>query len=149
MASHASIVDVGQAQLKIADAFEYVADPAFGGYASFVGRIRDFNHGRRVSGVSYDLFEPLAQQRFDEIAAQAHREFGPGLRTWIEHARGRLDVGGVAVVIAVGTPHRDEAFRACRAIIEAVKHTVPIWKQDHFDDGSSAWSEGCSLCETR
>ena len=52
----------------------------------------------------------------------------------------------VAVVVAAGTPHRDEAFRACRALIEAVKHRAPIWKQEHYVDGSSVWSEGCSLC---
>lgn len=145
---HEAIIDVGVAQLQIAAAFDYVTDPAFGGYAAFVGRIRDLNHGRPVTGVSYDLFDALAMTRFSEIAAQAQNDFGPNVRTWIEHARGRLDVGGVAVVIAVGTPHRDEAFRACRAIIEAVKHTVPIWKQEHFEDGSSAWSEGCSLCDS-
>lgn len=148
MGGHHAIIDVANAQLQIGDAFDYVCDPAFGGYAAFVGRIRDFNHGHRVTGVSYDLFDALALQRFGEIAVQAQRDFGPHVRTWIEHARGRLAVGEVAVVIAVGTPHRDEAFRACRAIIEAVKHTVPIWKQEHFEDGSSAWSEGCSLCES-
>jgi molybdopterin synthase catalytic subunit len=143
---HTGIVDVSLRGLDIGAAFEFVADPGFGGYTAFVGRIRDLNHGRRVRGVSYDMFDALARTRFEEIAAQAASDIGPDLRVWIEHAKGRLDVGGVAVVVAVGTPHRDEAFRACRQVIEAVKHTVPIWKQEHFDDGSSAWSEGCSLC---
>jgi molybdopterin synthase catalytic subunit len=53
------------------------------------------------------------------------------------------------VVVAAGSKHRDEAFRACRMAIEAVKHTSPIWKQEHFSDGDSVWSEGCSLCEGR
>ncbi|GGZ54594.1 molybdopterin (MPT) converting factor, subunit 2 [Lysobacter xinjiangensis] len=143
---HTAIVDAGQRALHIAAAFDFVADPGFGGYNAFVGRIRDLNHGRGVLGVSYDMFDALALQRFDEIAREAVATFGPGVRVWIEHAKGRLDVGGVAVVIAVGTPHRDEAFRACRQVIEAVKHTVPIWKQEHYEDGSSEWSEGCSLC---
>lgn len=143
---HLGIVDAAAHVLDIGAAFDFVADPASGGYTAFVGRIRDMNHGRRVTGVSYDLFDALALQRFDEIAAEVMAEFGPSLRVWIDHAKGRLEVGGVAVVIAVGTPHRDEAFRACRQVIEAVKHTVPIWKQEHYEDGSSAWSEGCSLC---
>ena len=143
---HTAIVDAGQRALDSAAAFDFVADPGFGGYNAFVGRIRDLNHGRGVLGVSYDMFDALALQRFDEIAREAVATFGPGVRVWIEHAKGRLDVGGVAVVIAVGTPHRDEAFRACRQVIEAVKHTVPIWKQEHYEDGSSEWSEGCSLC---
>jgi molybdopterin synthase catalytic subunit len=143
---HTGVVDAADATLDIAAAFEFVADPGFGGYNAFIGRIRDLNHGRRVVGVSYDLFDALALRRFREIADEAIATFGPDLRVSIEHAKGRLDVGGVAVVIAVGTRHRDEAFRACRQVIEAVKHTVPIWKQEHYEDGSSDWSEGCSLC---
>ena len=143
---HTAIVDAGERALDIAAAFDFVADPGFGGYNAFVGRIRDLNHGQQVLGVSYDMFDALALQRFDEIAREAIAAFGPRVRVWIEHAKGRLEVGGVAVVIAVGTPHRDEAFRACRQVIEAVKHTVPIWKQEHYADGSSEWSEGCSLC---
>lgn len=145
---HIAIADVAQAPLSIDAAFEFVSAPAFGGYAAFVGRIRDFNRGRRVVGVSYDLFDALALNRFRDIAAEADAEFGSSLRLSIVHARGRLAVGGVAVVIAAGTPHRDEAFRACRKVIEAVKHTAPIWKQEHYEDGHSEWSEGCSLCGT-
>lgn len=143
---HLGIVDTSAGALDIVAAFDFVASPGFGGYNAFVGRIRDLNHGRCVTGVSYDMFDALASQRFREIADEAIAAFGPGVRIWIEHAKGRLDVGGIAVVIAVGTPHRDEAFRACRQVIEAVKHTVPIWKQEHYEDGSSEWSEGCSLC---
>jgi len=143
---HIRIVDATAAPLDIAAAYDFVADPGFGGYTAFVGRIRDLNRGRRVEAVSYDLFDALALRRFDEIAAQAVADVGPPMRVWIEHAKGRVVVGGVAVVVAVGTPHRDEAFRACRQVIEAVKHTVPIWKQEHYADGSSEWSEGCSLC---
>ena len=143
---HVGIVDASQGAPDIAAAFAFVADPGFGGYNAFVGRIRDVNHGRPVTAVSYDMFDALALNRFGEIAAEADAAFGPDVRIWIEHAKGRLDVGGVAVVIAVGTRHRDEAFRACRQVIEAVKHTVPIWKQEHYADGSSEWSEGCSLC---
>jgi molybdopterin synthase catalytic subunit len=128
-------------------ALDFVSDPGFGGITMFVGRIRDLNHGRRVTGISYDMYRPLALARFAEIAAQATRGVGPALKLYIAHAVGRLHVGDVAVVVAAGTPHRDEAFRACRAAIEAVKHTTPIWKQEHFEDGDSAWSEGCSLCD--
>jgi molybdopterin synthase catalytic subunit len=143
---HFAVVDAADAALDVAAAFEFVSDPAFGGYAAFVGRIRELNHGRRVTGVSYDLFDALAKVRFAEIAAEAEAAVGADVRLWIAHAKGRLAVGGVAVVIAAGTPHRDEAFRACRLAIEAVKHTAPIWKREHYADGDSEWSEGCSLC---
>lgn len=142
------VADRAQEVLDVAAALEFVSDPGFGGINVFVGRIRDLNHGRRVTGISYDMYRPLALARFGEIAAQATRDIGPALKLYIGHAVGRLEVGDIAVVVAAGTPHRDEAFRACRAAIEAVKHATPIWKQEHFEDGDSAWSEGCSLCDT-
>lgn len=141
-----AVVDITQAPLDAAAALAHVSDPGFGGITMFVGRVRDLNHGRQVTGVSYDLFEPLALQRFAEIAAEVEQEVGPRVKLYIAHARGRLAVGDLAVVIAAGTPHRDEAFRACRKAIEQVKHTAPIWKQEHYIDGSSVWSEGCTLC---
>ncbi len=141
------IADRAQEVLDVAAALDFVSDPAFGGITLFVGRIRDLNHGRKVTGISYDMYQPLALAKFGEFAAQAQHDFGPQLKLYIAHAVGRLDVGDVAVVVAAGTPHRDEAFRACRAAIEAVKHATPIWKQEHFEDGDSEWSEGCSLCD--
>ncbi len=141
------VVDIAHARLEPAAAIDFVSDPGFGGIALFAGRVRDLNHGRIVTGVSYDLFDALALRGFEAIAAQAHAQFGPRLKVYIAHAKGRLAVGDLAVVIAAGTPHRDEAFRACRQVIEAVKHTSPIWKQEHYADGDSVWSEGCSLCD--
>lgn len=143
------IVDVEHERIDPAAALEFVADPAFGGFAMFLGRVREQNQGRAVVGVSYDVFEQLALAGFDDIVRRAQEQFGPRLKIHLAHARGRLGVGDVAVVVAVGTPHRDEAFRACRQVIEAVKHRSPIWKQEHYQDGSSEWSEGCSLCETQ
>ncbi|MEO6227744.1 MAG: molybdenum cofactor biosynthesis protein MoaE [Thermomonas sp.] len=142
------VADRAEEVINAAAALEFVSDPGFGGITLFVGRIRDLNHGRKVTGISYDMYRPLALARFAEIAEQATRDVGPALKLYISHAVGRLQVGDVAVVVAAGTPHRDEAFRACRAAIEAVKHATPIWKQEHFADGDSAWSEGCSLCDT-
>ncbi|MEO6155475.1 MAG: molybdenum cofactor biosynthesis protein MoaE [Thermomonas sp.] len=141
------VADHATEALDPAAALEFVSDPGFGGITMFVGRIRDLNHGRRVTGISYDLYRPLALARFAEIAEQVQRDLGSSLKLYIAHAMGRLAVGDIAVVIAAGTPHRDEAFRACRAAIEAVKHATPIWKQEHFKDGDSSWSEGCSLCD--
>lgn len=141
------VADRAAEALDPAAALEFVSDPGFGGITMFVGRVRDLNHGREVAGISYDLYQPLALARFAEIAEQAQRDAGPRLKLYIAHAKGRLAVGDFAVVIAAGTPHRDEAFRACRLAIEAVKHATPIWKQEHYADGDSEWSEGCSLCD--
>lgn len=142
------VADRAHETLDPAAALAFVSDPGFGGIALFVGRVRDTNLGRAVTGISYDLYRPLALARFAAIAAQAQAEYGPQLKLYIAHAHGRLAIGDTAVVVAAGTPHRDAAFRACRMAIEAVKHSSPIWKQEHYADGSSQWSEGCSLCET-
>lgn len=144
---HATAVDIAQAPLDPAAALEFVSDPRFGGITTFIGRVRDHNHGRIVTGVSYDIFRPLAVKTFEAIGNRAREQIGEPLKLYIAHAYGRLAIGDLAVVIAAGTPHRDEAFRACRLAIEAVKHEAPIWKQEHYIDGDSAWSEGCSLCE--
>lgn len=141
------VVDVAtQGPLDVQHALNAVADDAFGGIDVFIGRVRALNHGRVVTGLHYDMFDPLAIAVFARAAAKARAEFGPALRCYVAHAKGRLAVGDTAVIVAVATPHRDEAFRACRAVMEAVKHEAPIWKQEHYIDGSSAWSEGCSLC---
>lgn len=143
---HCAVVDIAESKLDPSAALEFVSDPGFGGIAMFVGRVRDLNHGRVVTGVSYDMFDALALNGFADIAARCDAEFGPKLKLYIAHAKGRLGIGDLAVVVAAGTPHRDEAFRACRQVIEAVKHTSPVWKQEHYEDGDSVWSEGCSLC---
>jgi len=141
------VVDVAmQGPLEVQHALDAVADAAFGGIDVFIGRVRAHNHGRVVTGLHYDMFDPLAIAVFARAASKARTEFGPALRCYVAHAKGHLVVGDTAVIVAVATPHRDEAFRACRAVIEVVKHEAPIWKQEHYIDGSSAWTEGCSLC---
>ncbi len=135
-----------QGLLDPAEALEFVNDPRFGGCNLFLGRVRETNHGRSVLGISYDMFQPLTLARFGQIAGEVEGKYGPAIKIYIAHAFGRLNIGDPAVVIAVATPHRDEAYLASREVIEAVKHTSPIWKQEHFTDGDSVWSEGCSLC---
>ncbi len=140
------VVDVAEARIDVAEALDFVADPAFGGIDIFIGRVRAANHGRVVTGIHYDMFDPLALKVFIRSAEAAIAAFGPNAKVYVAHAKGRLAVGDTAVVVAFATPHRDAAFRGCRQVIEAVKHEAPIWKQEHYIDGSSEWSEGCSLC---
>lgn len=141
-----AIGDIAKTRLDPAAAIDWVSDPAFGGIAVFVGKVRAHNHGREVEAVHYDIFAPLAERVFARIAEAARAQFGPRLKLHISHAHGALPVGAVAVVIAAGTPHRAEAFAACRFAIEEVKHHAPIWKQEHYRDGCSEWSQGCALC---
>jgi sulfur-carrier protein adenylyltransferase/sulfurtransferase len=121
-----------------------LADPACGACASFEGWVRDHNEGRRVTQLTYEAFEPLAIKEGERILAEAVARFG------IEHAEcihriGTLGIGELAVWVGVSSRHRDEAFRACRYIIDEVKHRVPIWKKEQYADGDSGWVN-CERC---
>ncbi len=121
-----------------------LADPSCGAHAAFEGWVRDHNEGRRVTQLTYEAFEPLAVKEGERILAEAGARFG------IEHAEcihriGTLDVGELAVWVGVSSRHRDEAFRACRYIIDEVKHRVPIWKKERYEDGDSGWVN-CERC---
>ncbi len=121
-----------------------LSDPACGGYAAFEGWVRDHNEGRRVRRLEYEAFEPLAIKEGERIIAEAVARFG------VEHAAcvhriGALEIGAQAVWVGVTARHRDEAFRACRYIIDEVKHRVPIWKKEHYENGDSGWVN-CERC---
>jgi molybdopterin synthase catalytic subunit len=111
----------------------------------FHGVVRNRNEGRPVQAVSYDVFAPLAETAFREIGEEAVARFGPGLRVVVVHRSGRLEVGEVSVVVGVASPHRDEAYGASRYVIEQLKVRAPIWKQEHYVDGDSAWLLGHTL----
>ena len=142
-------VDVWNVELQPLDAMEglaLVTQPPNGAESLFVGTVREVNQGKEVLGVSYDVFEPLARQSFTDICKEAQEKWGKALSLYVVHGKGRLDVGGISIVIAVGSPHRDEAFKACRYVIEQIKHRSPVWKLEHYTDGDSEWTQGCKLC---
>jgi sulfur-carrier protein adenylyltransferase/sulfurtransferase len=115
-----------------------LASPAAGGFASFEGRVRNLNEGRAVASLEYEAFEALALAEAERIVAEAVRRHG-ATRGRCVHRLGRLAVGDVAVWVGVSAPHRAEAFAACREIIDAVKHRLPIWKKEHYAEGDSGW----------
>lgn len=120
--------------------------PGHGAAALFIGRVRDLNQGREVRAVSYDLHSALCHNTFQAICFEACERWGEGLRLWLAHRYGRLPVGQASVIAAASSPHRDEAFHACRYVIEQMKHRAPIWKQEHYRDGDSEWVQGHALC---
>ena len=121
-----------------------LADPSCGGYAAFEGWVRDSNDGQRVRGLEYEAFEELAVREGGRIVAEAIARFGV-VRAACVHRVGELAVGELAVWVGVSAPHRDEAFRACRHIIDEVKHRLPIWKKEHYVSGDSGWVN-CERC---
>jgi molybdopterin synthase catalytic subunit len=121
-----------------------LADPACGGYAAFEGWVRDHNEGERVRHLEYEAFEALAEREGERILGEALARFGVA-RAACAHRLGDLAVGELAVWVGVSAAHRDEAFRACRYIIDEVKHRLPIWKKEHYLNGDSGWVN-CERC---
>jgi molybdopterin synthase catalytic subunit len=121
-----------------------LADPACGGYAAFEGWVRDHNEGERVRRLEYEAFEALAVREGERIIAAARERFGVA-HALCAHRVGELGIGELAVWVGVSAAHRDEAFRACRFIIDEVKHRVPIWKKEHYVGGDSGWVN-CERC---
>ena len=121
-----------------------LADPACGGYTSFEGLVRNHNEGMSVRHLEYEAFEPLAIKEGERIVAEAIERFGIEHATCV-HRIGDLAIGAMAVWVGAAARHRDEAFRACRYIIDEVKHRVPIWKKEHYENGDSGWVN-CERC---
>src|SRR5688572_4591548 len=119
-----------------------VADAESGAVTTFVGRVRRENAGRTVLWLEYEAYAPLAIASFERIGREAGERW-PAVRLAIAHRVGRLSIGEASIVIAAGSPHRAEAFAACRYAIERVKQISPIWKHEHFE-GGAVWIEGAT-----
>jgi len=106
-----------------------------GAVCLFVGVVRDHNGGRRVLHLEYEAYEEMALPLMEKIAAEA-RERWRVTDVRIVHRLGRLEIGEASVAVAVASPHRGEAFEACRYAIDTLKATVPIWKKEFYADGA-------------
>lgn len=130
--------------IDVAPLREVLRHPSCGGFASFEGWVRDHNEGREVTRLEYEAFEAMGVTEGERIIAEACQRFGVE-RALCVHRVGDLDLKEIAVWVGVAAPHRDEAFRACRYIIDEVKHRVPIWKKEHYASGDSGWVN-CERC---
>ncbi|MEP6691261.1 MAG: molybdenum cofactor biosynthesis protein MoaE [Gemmatimonadaceae bacterium] len=115
-----------------------VADAACGALILFVGTVRDMNDGRAVTGMEYSAYEAMAEREMTLIAAETGERFGTA-HVVIEHRLGALALGDASVAIAVAHPHRAEAYGASRYAIEQLKQRVPVWKREHYADGTREW----------
>jgi MoaE-MoaD fusion protein len=119
-----------------------VSSPDCGAVATFIGLVRNENGGRRVLWLDYEAYEPLAVKSFVRIDEEAGERW-PSIGLAIHHRIGRLEIGEASVVIAAVSPHRADAFAACRYAIERIKQIAPIWKHEHFE-GGEIWIEGAT-----
>ena len=118
--------------------------PVSGGFVTFEGWVRNRNDGLDVLRLEYQAYERLAIKEGQSILAEAMERF-PFEDAVCVHRVGALEIGDLAVWVAVSSVHRDEAFKACRYIIDEVKHRVPIWKKEHYVNGDSGWVN-CEAC---
>ena len=119
-----------------------VSTPACGAVATFAGLVRDHNSGRRVLWLEYEAYAPLARTTFEQIGREAEAHW-PSVRLAIHHRTGTLQIGEASVLIAAASPHRADAFCACRYAIERVKQIAPVWKREYFEGGDT-WIEGAT-----
>lgn len=127
---------------------EHVIDPAAltaevardgnGASILFLGTVRDTNDGRPVTGIEYSAYRSMAERELAAIVAETSSAFGT-VDIVVEHRVGTLDIGETSVAIAVAHPHRGAAYDASRYVIEQIKRRVPIWKREHYADGTREW----------
>jgi molybdopterin synthase catalytic subunit len=128
-------VEVTNEKIDVCKVLQSVMSPGCGGIASFIGTIRDTFEGKSVKRVNIEAYDEMAIADLRKIASELSSEKGIGSITII-HRIGMLEVGEVVVAIAVSAPHRKEAFEVCQAIIDRLKQTTPIWKQEFYEGGS-------------
>jgi molybdopterin synthase catalytic subunit len=135
---------VSDTPIDVAAARQAVADRSCGALVVFEGWIRDHNEGQEVERLEYEVYRPVAVKEGERIIDEAVERFGVSNALCI-HREGLLELGEVAVLVCVSSPHRGEAFDACRYIIDQAKTRLPIWKKEHYVSGVSEWVN-CEHC---
>ncbi len=127
------------APLSLAEVYALADNPANGAVVVMSGTVRNQTEGKPVVALEYQAYQPMALRVFEEIASDIRQTWPDVNQVIIYHRTGRLQIGEISVLVAVGSPHRAEAFAACQFAIDTLKHTAPIWKKEHWADGSSSW----------
>jgi molybdopterin synthase catalytic subunit len=123
--------------LDVADLLAEVQGPERGGTCVFLGTVRTDGD---VTSIDYSAYEPMAFAEIERILGEAQAQW-PKARVMLQHRLGLIPAGEASIAIAAAAPHRDDAFAACRFVIEEVKKRLPIWKKEHRGDGSEKWVE--------
>jgi molybdopterin synthase catalytic subunit len=130
---------IGIAPLLVEEAYRLADDGANGAIVLMSGMVRNQTDGQPVTYLEYQAYTPMALQVFAQIAAEIKTQWPIVTAVVIHHRVGKLQVGEISVVLAVGAPHRGEAFAACQYAIDTLKHQAPIWKKEHWANGTSSW----------
>ncbi|MER6936898.1 molybdenum cofactor biosynthesis protein MoaE [Nocardioides sp. NPDC127514] len=131
------LLDIRETPLDVAEVLAALDDDASGGVTLFVGRVRDHDGGKGVTGLDYQA-HPSALARLADVAEKVAADHGVAGVAAV-HRTGHLDIGDIAVIVATASGHRGEAFAASRDLIDTLKAEVPIWKHQVFTDGTDEW----------
>jgi molybdopterin synthase catalytic subunit len=135
------LVSITPDPIGAGEAVDFVSDHAAGGTCVFLGTVRDHSEAGAVTGLTYEAWEEHAVRRLEALADEMFERW-PLRKVAFLHRSGELGVGEVSVVVACSSPHRVEAFEACRHGIEQLKQDVPIWKKEHLTSGAANWVMG-------
>ena len=133
-------------RINIVELLAGAQHPGAGAVVLFSGDVRDSNHGREVVCLEYEAHVALAEKMIADILAEARERWGLTAAV-AQHRIGRVGVGESAVVVITSSAHRGEAYAANRHIIDRIKHEAPIWKCEHYSDGTKAWGNNCNCQE--
>lgn len=131
------LLDIRETPLEVTEVMDALEDDASGGLTLFVGRVRDHDGGKGVTGLDYQA-HPSALARLEEVAEKVAADHDVAGVAAL-HRTGHLAIGDIAVIVATASGHRGEAFAASRALIDILKAEVPIWKHQAFTDGTDEW----------
>lgn len=141
MAGEGVFIHQGALQAEAYDPRPLVG-PEHGALASFIGTVRNEHLGKSVTGIDYECYPAMALNVLNDLVAELKRDHGDDLRVHISHGTGWMDPTDAAVAIHVTSAHRAAAFAACRQAIERLKEDLPVWKHEHYADGTTAWLKG-------
>ena len=132
--------------IDLAPLIDQVQSADRGGIACFLGSVRNHHGGRGVRRLEYEAYAPMVEAECARITAETEARWPVAVA--LRHRVGMLEIGDTAVAIAVGGAHRDEAFAACRYVIEELKRRVPIWKRESYEDGTEEWVDPTNAVKT-
>ncbi len=142
-----AFTEITKEPLAEARLVELVTTKASGGVVVFSGIVRDHHEGRDVTRIEYVAADDLARVKLAEVAGEVLRD-GDVHRVAAVHRLGLLEVGEASVIVAASAAHREQAFAAARCLIDRIKEVLPVWKHEHFADGSVEWAPGFTVAES-
>ena len=140
---HARVVDISKEKIELIKAEKFIASSKCGASIYFVGTVRDLNNDKKVIGMTYDSHDALVIKSFEEIYQDSVKKFKfDNTAVFIEHIKGKIQLGDISILIAVACKHRNQAYELSRFFIEEIKKKTPIWKKEHYENEDSEWLEG-------